>query len=83
MLQIKLFAYLQEMLAADEISVAVTEKTLTAAQIKQLIAQAYPKIASYLPNTRLAVDQVFINDAQTIDLTARHEFALIPPVSGG
>ncbi len=83
MIKIKLFAYLQEMVDANEIEVAVANDTPTTADLKQAVAGAYPVVAAYLPPVRLAVDEAFVGEEAVLDITETHEYALIPPVSGG
>ncbi|GAF38584.1 hypothetical protein JCM14202_400 [Agrilactobacillus composti DSM 18527 = JCM 14202] len=48
MIKIKLFAYLQEMVDANEIEVAFANDTPTTADLKQAVAGAYPVVAAYL-----------------------------------
>ncbi|MEM6689038.1 MAG: MoaD/ThiS family protein [Planctomycetota bacterium] len=52
-----------------------------AGEVKRLIADQYPELATYAAQSRLAIDEAYVTDDHVIDLGQR--VALIPPVSGG
>lgn len=83
MISIKLFAYLAEIVDRAEIQIEVPAPVITPEDIKAQVAKAYPAIADYMKTVRFAVDQVFVSDDLNINTTQTHEYALIPPVSGG
>lgn len=83
MISIKLFAYLAEIVDLDEIKVEIAETEVTPVVIKAQVAAAYPVLKDYLKTVRFAVDQVFVEDDLVINVQGHHEYALIPPVSGG
>lgn len=77
---IKLFAFLQDRLGSTvQLSVPTPVKVET---IFAKVGQLDPQLAPTLQNSRLAVNQEFINTDELV-LTAKDEIAIIPPVSGG
>lgn len=83
MISIKLFAYLAEMVDAQEIRIDLPQNEVTPVLIKAEVAKKYPIIADNLKTVRFALDQVFVADDLKINVHETHEYALIPPVSGG
>ncbi|WP_302118409.1 MoaD/ThiS family protein [uncultured Limosilactobacillus sp.] len=78
--KIRLFAFLQ-----DQLGPSITVEVTNPVRIKSLlnqISQKAPQLSSTLANSRLAVNQEFINDEEVI-LKVNDEIAIIPPVSGG
>ena len=79
-LKIKLFAAAAQSIYNDHVRVVcVTPVTIQA--LKLLLIEQHPSLETILPYCRFAVDHEFISDDYAI--TADHELALIPPVSGG
>lgn len=77
---VKLFAFLGERLGpAVEIDVP---KSVTQAALKDAVLELDPALEATLANSRVAVDQEFIN-WDVLQLSEASEVALIPPVSGG
>lgn len=77
---VKLFAFLGERLGpAVEIDVP---KSVTQATLKDAVLELDPALEATLANSRVAVDQEFINE-DVLQLSEASEVALIPPVSGG
>lgn len=77
---VKLFAFLGERLdPAVEIDVP---KSVTQAALKDAVLELDPALEATLANSRVAVDQEFINE-DVLQLSEASEVALIPPVSGG
>lgn len=77
---VKLFAFLGERLGpAVEIDVP---KLVTQAALKDAVLELDPALEATLANSRVAVDQEFINE-DVLQLSEASEVALIPPVSGG
>jgi len=79
-LKIKLFAAAAQAIENDHVCVACTTP-VTIMALKRLLIEQHPSLESILPYCRFAVDHEFISDDYAI--TADHELALIPPVSGG
>jgi molybdopterin converting factor small subunit len=79
-LKIKLFAAAAQAIDNDHVRVTcATPVTIPA--LKLLLIEQYPALESIMPYCRFAVNHEFISDEYAI--TADHELALIPPVSGG
>lgn len=77
---VKLFAFLGERLGpAVEID---APKSVTQAALKDAVLELDPALEATLANSRVAVDQEFINE-DVLQLSEASEVALIPPVSGG
>jgi len=75
-----LFAVARDLANADSISVEVS-LPVTASDLMQAIGVAEPALRPWLASCRLAVNQSYVSDQETISQIA--EIALIPPVSGG
>lgn len=80
-LTISLFAGLADQIGAAQIDITYPEDTVTAARLKQEIADLYPDAAALVNVSFLAVNQEYATNALLI--TEQDEIALIPPVSGG
>ncbi|MED7646768.1 UNVERIFIED_CONTAM: MoaD/ThiS family protein, partial [Bifidobacterium breve] len=57
-------------------------KSVTQAALKDAVLELDPALEATLANSRVAVDQEFINE-DVLQLSEASEVALIPPVSGG
>lgn len=78
--RILLFASLRERAKRSEIEVEI-DTPVTVAQLLEDLGRREPTLAPLLPGCRVAVNQEFVENDETIPLGA--EIALIPPVSGG
>ena len=77
-INVKLFAFLQ-----DQLGPSITlDVTIRVDALLKQISQRAPQLTSTLANSRVAINQEFVN-ADTINLEADTEIAIIPPVSGG
>lgn len=79
-IKVKLFAFLQDQLG-PVVTVEVTNPIRVTDILKQ-VSQLAPQLTTTLANSRLAINQEFI-DSDEVSLTANDEVAIIPPVSGG
>ncbi|MBD5807481.1 MoaD/ThiS family protein [Lactobacillus sp. 0.1XD8-4] len=79
-IKVKLFAFLQDQLG-PVVTVEVTNPIRVTDILKQ-VSQLAPQLTTTLANSRLAINQEFI-DRDEVSLTANDEVAIIPPVSGG
>ena len=79
-LEIKLFAAAAQAIDNHHARVAC-ETPVSIQALKQLLVEQHPPLESILPYCRFAVDHEFVSDEYAV--TADHELALIPPVSGG
>lgn len=82
-IQIALFAGLADRIGTSSLNFAYshTERPLTAASLKEALAEAYPLAANLLAASFVAVNQEYA--AGDTPITPEDEVALIPPVSGG
>ena len=80
-LSVQLFAGAKEaMNGAESISIEVDDQAV-ASQVLKTISDQYPALASLANRSRLAVNDSYVADEQTI--APDSNLALIPPVSGG
>lgn len=79
-LTVKLFAFLGEELG-PEVAVDLPVHT-TITDLKEALANDDQQIRTILADSRVAVNQEFVNNEQ-LTLTPSDEIAIIPPVSGG
>ncbi|MEK1309741.1 MoaD/ThiS family protein [Limosilactobacillus fermentum] len=77
---VKLFAFLGERLG-PAVGIDVP-KSVTQAALKDAVLELDPALEATLANSRVAVDQEFVNE-DVLQLSEASEVALIPPVSGG
>lgn len=77
---VKLFAFLADQLG-DAIQVDV-DNPVKVADLFDQVAQRAPALKETLANSRLAVNQEFVNSPE-LSLHSDDEIAIIPPVSGG
>lgn len=78
--RLRLFASFREAVGQDRMEIQVPEGS-TMAQIMEVLAAKYPKIAGLAASTVFAVDEEYVSPdriAQEGD-----EIVFIPPVSGG
>jgi molybdopterin synthase catalytic subunit/molybdopterin converting factor small subunit len=78
---IQLFAGLPERFGVSSIKVQHDAEAVTAAELKQLLAAAYPEHANLISISFLACNHSYAADHSTMH--ASDELALLPPVSGG
>jgi len=79
-----LFAVLRDALGRDEIEVSIPVGVGSTPDVAALLAACaaqYPKISSWLPHIRVAVNQEY-SSSDTL-LQQGDEIAFIPPVAGG
>lgn len=79
-IEVLLFASLRERRGAPTLTVTI-EEGATVRQLREAVAESYPELAPGLSASRVAIDQEFSPEDQSIDPGS--EIALIPPVSGG
>lgn len=82
-IQIALFAGLADRIGTSSLNFAspYPERQITAASLKEALAEAYPSAANLIAASFVAVNQEYASGDTSI--TAGDEIALIPPVSGG
>jgi molybdopterin converting factor subunit 1 len=80
MLQVRLFARAKDLAGAEVVTVEVAEGA-TVKELRAELGRRFPKFAGLLERSALAVNAEFAEPAQM--LNAKHEIALLPPVSGG
>ena len=73
-----LFARARDLVGSDRIEI---EPISTVRELRRLLGERYPKLASLLEKSAIAVDDEFANDDTALAPNA--EVALLPPVSGG
>ncbi|QDT11598.1 MoaD/ThiS family protein [Stieleria marina] len=78
--KVLLFAAAKEAAGCDSISVEVPDDA-SAGEVADALAGVLPSIVDLMPSCRLAIDNEYVG-RDTI-VSAGHEIALIPPVSGG
>lgn len=78
--QIRLFARARDLAQSDCVRVELPDRA-TVADLRRRIAADYPRLASLLERSALAVENEFAAD--DLMLSADAEVALLPPVSGG
>lgn len=82
-LKILLFAGAKDAAGTDLLAMDV-QIPITIQMLKYGIAAQTPELESIVRFSRLAVGCEFVDDQYVIDQDSlKHEFALIPPVSGG
>ncbi|REK69367.1 molybdenum cofactor biosynthesis protein [Paenibacillus paeoniae] len=79
--KINLFAGLQERLATSRLTLNLPVAELTAKELKERLAAAYPEHSSILGISFVARNHAYAADETTV--RAEDELALLPPVSGG
>ncbi len=79
-LTVHLFALARDLAEADAVAFELPPGG-TVADVRRLLAERHPPLASLLAKSAVAVDHDFADDARV--LSAGDEVAVIPPVSGG
>lgn len=79
-LEVRLFAMMREAEGRDRIALEVPDG-ITAGELKGLIAERHPRLARFVPGSRISASLRFVPDTYAIERA--EEVALIPPVSGG
>lgn len=83
LLRIMLFAGAKAAAGTDSLEIDVPIP-ISIDTVKKTIAVDYPKLESILRFSRMAVGCEFVDDEYVIvQESLQHDFALIPPVSGG
>lgn len=80
-LKIRVFAGLAEHMGGQEIEVAIEGETVTAGELKAILAERFPQAAASVAVAFIAKNQAYAPAGEI--LTEADEIALIPPVSGG
>jgi sulfur-carrier protein len=78
--QVRLFAVAKQLAGRDSIILQLPEGS-TLGQLRESLAAEVPQIAAVLPHILFAVGSEYAHDDDVI--SADHEVACIPPVSGG
>src|SRR5262245_20601933 len=68
----------RDLVGSDRIEI---EPAATVRELRRLLCERYPKLASLLKKSAIAVNDEFVNDDTALAPNA--EVALLPPVSGG
>jgi len=79
-IEVRTFGGLAERVGLTTLPVELPDGA-TVADLRQLLAHAYPELAPLLPKVAVAVDLEVASDATPLDAT--REVALLPPVAGG
>ncbi|MFC0214040.1 molybdopterin converting factor subunit 1 [Paenibacillus chartarius] len=79
--QVQLFAGLAEAAGAPVVRLASEREKVTVAELKAMLAEAYPQAAAILRTSFVAVNQSYAPPEDIVSVT--DEIAVIPPVSGG
>ncbi len=79
-MKVLLFARARDLVGADRIEIALPVGS-TVADLRRVLAEAYPALASLLAKSALAVNGEFAGEQ--LPIAAEAEVALLPPVSGG
>jgi len=80
-IEIRLFAGLAELFGAPVLTITLPQASITADELKQLLAERYPDAAGRIETCFFAKNQTYA--AGDEPLGEQDEIALIPPVSGG
>ena len=75
-----LFAGLQDYIKAEQLELELPAQA-TVGEARHQLMEQYPDAKALLSASFFAIDHDFVDD-QTV-ITAEHEIAIIPPVSGG
>lgn len=78
--RVRLFAAARDAAGCDVVEVHVSESA-TIADLRRVLAEAYPALSSWCPHLLFAQECRYASDATPIAATA--EIAAFPPVSGG
>lgn len=77
---ILLFAMLREKVG-DSITVDLPQGVVSVEELKEACSIQFPQITPWLPHTKVAVNQIYVNGGEMVRCT--DEIAFIPPVAGG
>jgi sulfur-carrier protein len=78
--RVRLFARAKDLAGTDSLSLELPPRAAVA-DLRRLLAEQVPALATLLPRSALAVNEEFARD--DLPLTDNAEIALLPPVSGG
>lgn len=82
-LRIMLFAGAKDAAGTDQLAIEV-QLPMTIHALKRSISAVHPNLDHILKFSRMAVGCAFVDDQYVIENhSLEHDFALIPPVSGG
>jgi molybdopterin synthase sulfur carrier subunit len=77
---VKLFAAARDLVGTPEVMLEIADAA-TVADLRDLLAEKYPSVASLVARAMFAIDARYASDDDM--LTGSREIACIPPVSGG
>ena len=77
-IQVLLFGITRDIVDQNELTLDLENGTTTE-ELKRLLHQKYPELANF--QYAIAVNEAYVNEK--LELQARDQVALIPPVSGG
>ncbi len=60
-----------------------SDGTVTVAAIREIMLRRRPELATVLKQSRLAINQRFVGDGDSVIVASIAEVAVIPPVAGG
>ena len=80
MIELLLFASSKDLFGKPRISIELSNEA-TVGDLKAALTAQQPDAASLIQRCAFSVDQQYANDSTV--LHAKHEIAMIPPVSGG
>ncbi len=77
---LQLFAVARQRAGCSSVSIELPEPA-TVADLKRVLAESFPELASLIPSCRIAVDSEYASDDHPVAPSS--DLAAIPPVSGG
>ena len=78
---VKLFGPQAMLAGRDAVIVTLPDEAVACGELRQALAEAEPRLAPSLPNSRFAVNHEYVREAHRV--TATDEVALIGMISGG
>jgi len=81
--KILLFAEARDLIGTDQVELNFDSESTTKEQLIRLLGSQFPDLGEILPSCNIAHNQTYINETETISLSATDELALIPPIGGG
>ena len=80
MIELLLFASSKDLFGKSQITIELPDES-TVGDLKAALKERQPDAASLIQHCAFSVDQQYATDTTVI--LAKHEIAMIPPVSGG
>ncbi|KAL1440449.1 hypothetical protein MTO96_009486 [Rhipicephalus appendiculatus] len=78
-----LFAKARELAGTSEASLVVPAVLRDVEELKEVIFDAFPKLASLQRSAVIAVNESYVDSGVEVTLRQGDEVAFIPPISGG